>query len=318
VNASAEPDYDDYDYDYDRAPGDPADPLAERPGDKGGREGGDGGRDEADSGRDLRELARYGLLLAIAVLGYFVVPPGVGRAVLVLSTIVWIPGRCLVQRLGLHDAAGIWSVPLSVLLSFTALIILALLEYAAFRHVDFGPLPLWASLVTLAAAACRRWHGAGFARRRTSTSAAFTPRGILKSPLGTGAALFAGVAASAGILAGVYNALPGQPQAGYLQFAYTGPYAALPGVITASAGQQLAIPFSVTAVGEDASGLTVVRQIAGAAIGPAVPVANGQAVVDVPVAGGCSRYTFALERGGGALRTLDLYVSTGGSAACQS
>lgn len=264
---------------------------------------------------DVRELTAQAGLLALAAIGYFAVPPGPGRAVLMLAAIVWVPGRCLVVRFGLHRSAGFWAVPLSVLLSFAALIAAALIEYAAFRHITFGPLPLW---VGLGALLLNAW--------RPRPAVARAARGPTVNPWRTGGVFLAATAVSAGVIAGIYHVLPVQQQAGFLQFAYAGQYATLPGVLDASAGQRLTIPFEVAATGEDTAGLTVVAQLDGRQVGPAVPVplaadasvpgVSGHAVVDLDVAAGClNRYTFVLERGGTALRTLDLYVSTAGPSA---
>ena len=267
---------------------------------------------------DINELIMLSSLLILGVIGYFVVPAGAGRAVLVLPALVWIPGRCLVVCLGLHRSAGFWSAPLSVLLSFAAMIAAALVQYAAFRRVEFGPLPLWVSLAALQLIAWRP-------RRPAPSSRQWARAG----PWRTAGLFFAGTAASAAVLAGVYHVLPAQQQAGYLQFAYAGHYAALPGVVSASAGQQLAIPFNVTASDESTSGLSVVAHLDGHQVGPAVPVAlapnaaapgvTGDAVMDLDVAAGClSRYTFTLEQHSTAVRTLDLYVTTAGGSAAAS
>jgi hypothetical protein len=282
--------------------------------------------------RAHRESAVCAGVLLLGVLGYLLLRPGAVRAVLVAATVLWLPGRCLVLRLGLDRAAGFWAGPLAVLLSVATQIVVSVALYAVHRHLAFGPQTLWTGLAALALIAWRRpvpedaepapESGPGLGR-----AAQWRPA----RPFAVGALFLLGGAASAGVLALAYHLLPAQRQPGYLAFAYAPGFAAVPGVLEVTAGQRLTVPFTVTASQQDTDGLTVVAALDGVPVagparvavtrtGPAPRAADGStdehdavgaARLAVTVPAGClHRFRFALERDGATLRTLDLYVST--------
>jgi hypothetical protein len=284
--------------------------------------------------RARRETLSCAGLLLLGVLAYLLLPGGPLRAALVLPTVLWVPGRCLVVRLGLVRLAGFWAVPLSVLLSIATLVLTALVVYAVNGRVAFGPMALWTALAALQLIAWRRYRRLSrvpeqepAAEPAHARAAEWRP----SHPVLSGAGLLLGGGAAAVVLTAVYHVLPAQKQPGYLAFAYAPGFAALSGVVDATAGQRLTVPFTVTAAQQDTNGLTVVASLDGARVAPPAEVAvvhtgpapraadgstdahdaEGAARLAVTVPAGClSRFTFTLERAGTALRTLDLYVTT--------
>jgi len=288
--------------------------------------------------RGHREAATCAGLLLLGSIAYLLLPPGPLRAVLILPTVLWVPGRGLAVRFGLDRIAGFWAVPLSVLLSIATLILTALVVYAVNGHVAFGPVALWTGLAALQLLIWRRYRRLEAATATESATAPALARAAdwrPAHPVALGAIFVLSTAASAAVLAGVYHALPAQKQPGYLAFAYAPGFTALTGVVDAHAGQQLTVPFTVTASRQNTNGLTVVAALDGARVAAPAPVsvvdtgpapraadgstdahdAQGTARLLVTVPSGClSRFTFTLEREGIALRTLDLYVTTDGLA----
>lgn len=288
--------------------------------------------------RAHRETAACAGLLLLGVIAYLLLPTGPLRAVLILPTVLWLPGRSLVVRFGLVRVAGFWAVPLSVLLSMAVLVLVALMVYAINGHVAFGPVSLWTGVAALLLIAFRGYRRldwptvpASAAESAPGPEAARAVDWRPAHPVLAGAICLLGAAASAAVLAAVYHALPVQKQPGYLAFAYAPSFAAVTGVVDATAGQQLTVPFTVTASRQNTNGLTVVASLNGSRVatpatvsvvdtGPAPRAADGStdahdaqgtASLVVTVPPGClSRFTFTLERAGAVLRTLDLYVTT--------
>ena len=293
--------------------------------------------------RAHRETAVCAGLVLLGVLVYLLAPPGPARAVCVLPTVLWLPGRGLAVRLGLDRAAGFWAVPLTVLLGMAVLILTSVIVYAVNGHVPFGPLALWTGLAGLLLIAWGRQTAgpaaaepaSGFAsdsepEPATEPALARAAEWRPAHPVAAGALMLLGAAASAAVLALAYHLLPAQKQPGYLAFGYAPGFAATTGVVNAAAGGQLTVPFTVTASQQNTNGLTVVAALDGVRVGGSAPVAvrsgpapraangstdahdaEGAARLVVTVPAGClNRFTFTLERDGAALRTLDLYVTT--------
>jgi hypothetical protein len=89
-------------------------------------------------------------------------------------------------------------------------------------------------------------------------------------------------------------------------------------VVNANGGTVLRVPVSVTASGENLSGLAVAVTVEGRTVPGTTAVRDGAAVVSVPVpVGACvGRVSLTLERGSTPLRLLDLYLKTSHKASC--
>jgi hypothetical protein len=273
----------------------------------------------------VRRMVLPVVLVAAAALGYAFGPGGVGRALLVLPAVLWVPGRGLVALFGIGSGAGRWRTPLSVLLSLLTLIAGALLANAVGGSVPVTALPLVVSVVFLPA----HLVGDPAADRPSVSTGALVRFGAIF----TVAALAFGA-----VLWTVHSALPKQQTAPYLEFALAGPYARVDGTVSVTAGQQLRVPVSVnesSALGTDSgapesesSALTVRAEINGTPVGQAVPVpgttagshtapVDGSTVVDVTAPAGClNRLSIVLERGTTELRSVDLYLRSSSEPAC--
>lgn len=248
-------------------------------------------------------LALSALLLLAGVAGHLAAPAGPLRALLVAPTLLWVPGRSLVAGLGLARSAERFTAALSVVFSCVALISAGLLCQLAWGHVPLAVLPLWLSTLLLPL-------------NLRKARAPRAPLGRLLTTARSGLVFCFGTLATAAVLALVTPRLPTAAQSPYLSFYLDPPYVGTTGVLPVAAGQTLRIPVTAAASGTTTlpGGLTVAVLVDGHTHGTPVAVpsagrSSAGATVTVRVPAGCEhQIRLELARGGGELRSLDLYV----------